>query len=304
VPPELNLLPPRLAEFIREANLTQWFSVPSVLNLLAKFDAVRQGDFPRLRRVLWCGEAIPTPTLIYWMRRLPHVRFTNLYGPTEATIASSYYTVESCPASEREPIPIGRACRGEELMVLDGQLQPVPAGEIGELYIRGVGLSPGYWRDLDKTRSAFILRPGGTGPRDRIYKTGDLARRGEDGLYYFLGRADTQIKSRGYRIELGEIEAALHSLQSLREVAVVAIQSEGFEGWLICCAYVPAPENDLSANSLRKNLSGLVPGYMLPARWMRHDALPKNDNGKIDRPRLKNAFLAAEARQAQMEDVK
>jgi len=301
VPPEHNLLPPNLAQFVRESGLTQWFSVPSVLNLMAKFDVVRQGDFPSLRRVLWCGEAIPTPTLIYWMRRLPHTRFTNLYGPTEATIASSYYTVTRCPENEREPIPIGTACGGEELMVLDGQLRPVATDEIGDLYIRGVGLSPGYWRDPDKTRNAFLSTPDGTGPQDRIYKTGDLARRGADGLYHFVGRADTQIKSRGYRIELGEIEAALHSLPGLREGAIVAIQSEGFEGWLICCAYVAAADRDVSPNSLRKGLAGLVPGYMLPARWMRYDLLPKNDNGKIDRPRLKDAFLAAESRQAQME---
>jgi amino acid adenylation domain-containing protein len=299
VPPELNLPPPKLAQFIRDASLTQWFSVPSVLNLMAKFDAVRHGDFPSLRRVLWCGEALPTPTLIYWMRRLPHARFTNLYGPTEATIASSCYTVARCPGDEREAIPIGSACGGEEILVLDGQLRPVAAGEIGDLYIRGVGLSPGYWRDPEKTRAAFLPYPGGTGPRDRIYKTGDLARLGDDGLIHFIGRADTQIKSRGYRIELGEIEAALHPLACVRESAVVAIQSEGFEGWLICCAYVPA-EKDVSTNSLRRNLSELIPGYMLPARWMRYDALPKNDNGKIDRPRLRNAFLAAESREAQL----
>jgi len=299
VPPELNLLPPKLAQLIRDESLTQWFSVPSVLNLMAKFDAVRHGDFPSLRRVLWCGEALPTPTLIYWMHRLPHARFTNLYGPTEATIASSCYTVARCPADEREAIPIGSACGGEELLVLDGQLRPVAAGEIGDLYIRGVGLSPGYWRDPEKTRAAFLPYPGGTGPRDRIYKTGDLARVGDDGLIHFIGRADTQIKSRGYRIELGEIEAALHPLASLRESAVVAIQSEGFEGWLICCAYVPA-EQDVSPNVLRKRLSELVPGYMLPARWMRYDALPKNDNGKIDRPRLRNAFLAAESREVHL----
>jgi amino acid adenylation domain-containing protein len=301
VPPELNLLPPRLAQFMRDAALTQWFSVPSALNLMAKFDAVRQGDFPSLRRVLWCGEALPTPTLMYWMRRLPHVRFTNLYGPTETTIASSYYTVPRCPTDEREPIPIGGACAGEELLILDGQLRPAPAGEIGDLYLRGVGLSPGYWGDHEKTRSAFLPCPGGSGPRDRIYKTGDLARRGSDGFVYFIGRADTQIKSRGYRIELGEIEAALHSLPALQESAVVAIPSEGFEGSLICCAYVPAAGHDATASALRKSLTALVPGYMLPARWMRLELLPKNENGKIDRPRLRNVFAQVESRQPQME---
>jgi amino acid adenylation domain-containing protein len=296
VPPELNLLPHKLAQFIREARLTQWFSVPSVLNLMANFDTVRQGDFPALRRVLFAGEAIPTPTLIHWMRRLPHAQFTNLYGPTETTIVSSYYTLPRCPASEREPVPIGTACDGEQLLVLDEQLQPVARGDIGDLYIRGVGVSPGYWRDPEKTRNAFLSCPGGEGPSDRIYKTGDLARLGADGLYYFVGRADTQIKSRGYRIELGEIEAALNSLPGLRESAVVAIKSAGFEGWLICCAYVPAPDSDVSPESLRKGLAGLVPVYMLPARWMAFDVLPKNVNGKFDRPGLKDEFLRTESR--------
>jgi len=296
VPPELNLLPHKLAQFIREARLTQWFSVPSVLNLMANFDVVRQDDFPALRRVLFAGEVLPTPTLIHWMRRLPHVQFTNLYGPTETTIVSSYYTVPRCPADEREPIPIGSACGGEELMVLDEQLRPVAPGEIGDLYIRGVGVSPGYWRDLEKTRSVFLPWRDGAGTHDRIYKTGDLARRGDDGLFHYVGRADTQIKSRGYRIELGEIETALHSLPGLRESAVVAIKSEGFEGWLICCAYVPASDIGVSVQSLRKCLAEVLPAHMLPARWIRYDALPKNDNGKIDRPRLREGFSSVESR--------
>jgi amino acid adenylation domain-containing protein len=299
VPQELNLLPHKLAQFIREAPLTQWFSAPSVLNLMAKFDVFAHDDFPRLRRVMWCGEVIPTPTLIHWMRRLPHARFTNLYGPTEATIASSYYSVPRCPRNEREQIPIGGACAGEELLILDGRLQPVAPGDSGDLYIRGTGLSPGYWRDPEKTDSVFLRLRGGSGPGDRIYKTGDLARRGADGLFYFLGRTDTQIKSRGYRIELGEIEAALHSLPQLQESAVVAIQTEGFEGWLICCAYVPA-ERDVAAENLRQSLAARLPGYMLPSRWMQRNAIPRNANGKIDRPRLKHAFIVAESRRARV----
>jgi amino acid adenylation domain-containing protein len=305
IPPELNLLPHKLAQFIRDARLTQWFSVPSVLNLLANFDVVRQDDFPTLRRVLFAGEVLPTPTLIHWMRRLPHASFTNMYGPTETTIVSSYYTVPRCPTDARDPIPMGTACAGEELLVLDEHLRPVVPGDMGDLYIRGVGLSPGYWGDPEKTHQAFLPCPGGAGPQDRIYKTGDIARHGADGLFYFAGRADTQIKSRGYRIELGEIEAALHALPGLQESAVVAIKSEGFEGWLICCAYVPAADHDISITSLREGLAKLVPGYMLPARWMRYDNLPKNDNGKIDRPRLMNQFVGAEPRpgKLQMEDA-
>ena len=292
MPPELSLLPHKVAELIRESELTQWFSVPSVLNYMAKFDAVRPGDFPSLRRVLWCGEVLPTPSLIYWMRRLPHVTFTNLYGPTEATIASSYYTVPACPAAEDEVIPIGRACGGEQLLVLDDALQPVPPGEVGDLYIRGVGLSPGYWRDAEQTRRAFLPCRGGTGPADRIYRTGDLATLGTDGLIRYLGRADFQVKTRGYRVELGEIEAALHALGTLRECAVVGVQSRDFDGTAICCAYVPADHATVTPAALRAALAAALPPYMVPSRWRVLDVLPKTSNGKIDRRPLQELFAA------------
>jgi amino acid adenylation domain-containing protein len=295
VPPHLNLLPNKVADFIRAAELTQWFSVPSILNYMAKLDVVRPHDFPTLRRLLWCGEVFPTPALKYWMTRLPHVTFTNLYGPTEATIASSYYTVPRCPADERAATPIGTGCAGEELLVLDAGLRPVRSGEIGDLYIRGVGLSPGYWREPDKTRAVFLPNPFRADPADRIYKTGDLARIGDDGLVYFVGRADSQVKSRGYRIELGEIEAALSALDCAQECAVVAIPTDGFEGAVICCAYVPAPGVEVTPPLLRQRLSALLPTYMLPSRWMALAALPKNINGKCDRTRLRAEFHRSEA---------
>jgi amino acid adenylation domain-containing protein len=286
VPPELNLLPHKVAGLIREHALTQWFSVPAMLNLLAKADAAGGGDFPSLRRVLWCGEVLPTPTLQYWMRRVPHARFTNLYGPTETTIASSYYTVPACPEDPRAPIPIGRACAGEELLVLDHDLRPVPPGDTGELYVAGVGLSPGYWRDPDKTAAAFVSWPRDGGVV-RLYRTGDLARVGEDGAVYFLGRADTQIKTRGYRVELGEVEAALASLAELRESAAIAVDTGGFEGVVIGCAYAPAADHAPTPAQLRTALARLLPPYMLPALWLELPALPRNPNGKVDRPALR-----------------
>ncbi|MBV7340138.1 amino acid adenylation domain-containing protein [Chloroflexi bacterium TSY] len=289
VSPKLNLLPHKLAEFIRESELTQWFSVPSLLNYMAKFDVVQQDDFPTLKRLLWCGEVFPTPGLIYWMQRLPHVTFTNLYGPTEATIASSYYTVPRCPEDETKSVPIGVACAGEQLLVLDEARQPIPAGEVGDLYISGVGLSPGYWKDSEKTKAAFSS-VNGHGPEQRVYKTGDLARIGEEGLVYFHGRADSQIKSRGYRIELGEIESALSAIDYVDECAVVAVDESGFGGAIICCAYVPTLGIEVTPVLLRKQLSEHLPNYMLPARWMAFEEFPKNVNGKIDRQRLKEQF--------------
>jgi acyl-coenzyme A synthetase/AMP-(fatty) acid ligase len=265
------------------------------LNYMAKFDVVRQDDFPTLKRLLWCGEVFPTPRLIYWMKRIPRAQFTNLYGPTETTVASSYYTVPACPEDPNAQIPIGVSCEGEELLVLDDAMRRCAPGETGNLYIRGVGLSAGYWLDEEKTRAMFIPNPFAPVPGDRLYRTGDLARVENDGLVYFLGRSDSQIKSRGYRIELGEIEAALSTLPELAESAVVAVQLEGFEGATICCGYVSVAAGRATPSLLKKRLGKTVPSYMIPARWRAYDKLPQNANGKIDRRRLREQFEETDA---------
>lgn len=290
VPPEVSLLPHRLADFVRESALTQWFSVPAALGYMARYGVVSEGDFPCLRRVLWCGEVLPTPVLRHWMMRLPHATFTNLYGPTEATIASSHHTVPECPEDDRAAVPIGVPCAGESLLVLDGKLDPAPPGEIGDLYIAGAGLSPGYWRDPAKTAAAFLTRVAADGRGERLYRTGDLARVGDDGLVYFVGRADTQIKCRGHRVELGEVESALQGITGLAEHAVVATDTGGFEGAVICCAFVPAPGSGVTAAQVRADLGRLLPGYMLPSRWQSLPALPRNANGKVDRGALRRSF--------------
>jgi len=290
IPPELSTLPNKLADFIRESGLTQWFSVPAVLNYMAKFDVVGFDDFPALRRVMWAGDVLPTSALIYWMKRLPHAAFTNLYGPTETTVVSSHHTVPCCPRDAQSVIPIGSACEGEQLLVLDELMRPLPRGVVGELYIAGVGVAAGYWRDEERTNAAFVHHP--YVPTERLYKTGDLAKVGDDGLVYFLGRSDSQIKSRGYRIELGEVEAAVGGLDGIRECAVVAVHVGGFESVAICCAYA-ATANGTTPAVVRRELSRLIPGYMLPAHWLALDALPTNANGKIDRRRVQDLFEAS-----------
>jgi acyl-coenzyme A synthetase/AMP-(fatty) acid ligase len=170
-------------------------------------------------------------------------------------------------------------------------LQPVPPGVIGDLYIHGVGLSPGYWKNDEKTREAFVYPPGRSDAASRMYRTGDLARLGEDGLVYFIGRADSQVKSRGHRIELGEIETALLTSPELADCTVVALPSDGFEGATICCAFVAARDASPTPASLRRFLKTRLPSYMLPSRWLASERLPTNANGKNDRKALKELFL-------------
>jgi len=290
VPSTVNINPADTAAWIRSCGLTQWFSVPSALNLLVRFEVVERGDFPALRRLIWCGEVLPTPTLIELMERLPHAAFTNLYGPTEATIASSWYQVASVPTDPTEPVPIGRPCAGERLVVLDDSGAEVDRDVVGDLYIGGVGLSPGYWRDTEKT--AAVFQTGQTDPAtdERLYKTGDLAKQLADGNYLFVGRSDSQIKSRGHRIELGEIENALQAVPTIDDSAVVAVESGGFDGTTICAAFVaPSP---VKPGAVAKELATQIPRYMIPQRWKQLDELPTNVNGKVDRPKLRELFEA------------
>lgn len=292
VDPNLNLLPTTIVDFMAERRLVQWFSVPSVLRAIAARDGLAGRELPALRRLLWCGEALPTVTLRYWMEHLPAVEFTNLYGPTEATIASSYHTVESCPAKDSEPVPIGVACGGESLHVLDDGLRPVAPDVVGQLFLGGVGLSPGYWRDGERTAEAFV-ESRHVPDAGRLYRTGDLARIDDNGLAHFLGRNDRQIKSRGFRIELDEIAGALAGLDELSHSAVVAVDTPGFEGTTICAAYVLKPTSDASPASLRTQLANAIPSYMLPGRWLAVAEIPTTPNGKIDHRAVIELFAEA-----------
>jgi amino acid adenylation domain-containing protein len=293
VPPAANLLPHELAAFIRRSELTQWFSVPSALVFMLRAGAIQEDDFPRLRRLLWCGEVLPTPALAELMRLVPHAAYCNLYGPTEATIASTYHAVPEVPIDVAKPVPIGRPCGGEEVSVLDDELRSVADGTVGELCISGAGVSPGYWRDQERTARAFVTDERG----ERVYRTGDLGLRDEEGLLHFIGRSDTQIKSRGYRIELGDVEATLQTLPVLADVAVVAIDADDFSGVRICCAFVAAGGQQLHGAKVRAEAARVLPAYMLPNEWLALETLPRTANGKVDRPAIRAQFMpAAESR--------
>ncbi|WP_338597083.1 amino acid adenylation domain-containing protein [Saccharopolyspora sp. SCSIO 74807] len=287
VPAEANQLPNSLAEFIRESALTRWLSVPSVLTAMVARNVVGQHDFPALRTIIWAGDALAPADLRHLMERLPHVGFTNVYGATEGAIASTVHDVADI-AECAEPIPLGRAIDGEELLVLSATGRPAGVGEVGELCIGGVGLTPGYWDDPATTEQSFVQHPPSSGRR--WYRTGDLARVDAGGVHHFHGRSDRQIKSRGYRIELDEIALALNEFEDLADSAVVSVHVGGFERNRICAAYVPKDGPPARPAELRKRLAESLPAYMLPARWKELEAMPRNQNGKIDHQALRDLF--------------
>jgi len=230
------------------------------------------------------GEALLGETLGYWRKQNPSVRLVNEYGPTEATVGCCVYEVPAgmVPASA---VPIGRPIANVRLYVLDRNLQPVPIGVPGELYIAGDGLALGYHRRPELTAERFIQDPFSSDADTRMYKTGDLVRYRPDGNLMFLGRLDHQVKIRGFRVELNEIEAALVGHPGIREAAVIA--SEEVPGDRRLVAYlVPRQAVTLTDLQVRGFLKQKLPDYMLPARYVFLDSLPLTSNGKVDRRAL------------------
>ncbi|MFE7275303.1 amino acid adenylation domain-containing protein [Streptomyces sp. NPDC057623] len=241
------------------------------------------GCFTGLRQVWTGGEAVPAAAVRRVLDACPGLTVTDGYGPTETTTFATY---RPCPpgAPVPDPLPIGRPLDGMRAHVLDGTLQPVPTGTVGELYVAGPGVARGYLNRPDATAERFVADPFGP-PGARMYRTGDRVRVTPDGELAFLGRADGQIKLRGFRIEPGEIEAALAGHPGVAQaVAVVRADPPG-DRRLVAYA-VPAEGAAPAPDALRDHLAARLPDYMVPSALVVLDRLPLTANGKLDRAAL------------------
>jgi amino acid adenylation domain-containing protein len=282
------LFPIDTLNFIREHEITIWCSVPSLLTYMMKTRVLGKKELPSLRAITFCGEVMPTTTLIGWMRAYPNVRYINQYGPAETTCASMYYEIDKLPEDPRIPIPIGKAMDNTNVFSLDGAGKTTAVGEMGELYIGGSGVGLGYWRDKVKTENVFIQNPIHDDFREVVYRTGDFVKLRKDGYYDFLGRTDTQIKYMGHRIELGEIERSLQVNGSIVDSAVVSIDDEK-RGGIIIVAFLCLSEGG-SIESVKKDLKCNLPTYMIPKRFIILDEIPISPNGKTNYLLLKGLY--------------
>ena len=242
-----------------------------------------------LRRVICSGEALPAELRDRVGKYLPQVQLENLYGPTEASIDVTRW---ACAGDQSAEVPIGRPIWNTQAYVLDGGLEPVPAGVVGELYIAGVGLARGYLNRASLTAERFVADPNGCVRGSRMYRTGDLARWRSDGVLEFLGRADAQVKLRGFRIEPGEIEAALAGQSGVSQAAVIA-RPDGSGGQRLIGYVVAAPGAVLETAALRAALSRQLPDYMVPSALVVLERLPLTPNGKLDRRALPEPELGS-----------
>ena len=228
------------------------------------------------------GEALPASTVRLWRRIQPDVRIVNEYGPTETVVGCTIFDVPE-DVVQGHSTPIGHPIANTRIYILDGNLQPSPIGVAGEIYIGGAGVARGYLNRPELTAERFLLDPFWNEPNARMYKTGDLGRWRADGAIEYLGRNDFQVKIRGFRIELGEIEARLAEYPGVREA--IALAREDTPGDKRLVAYYVGEEG-LDAKALRTHLAAALPDYMVPAAYVKLDALPLNANGKLDRQTL------------------
>ena len=279
-------LPLFLLQALDQHGVTAVNWATSAFHLAASSGALEKCVPHALRKIVVGGEALQARYVNMWKRAIPEAELYNMYGPTETTVDCAALHLTRTYRDD-EPIPIGRACRNMQLLLLKDDLTEAAPGETGELCVRGSGLAAGYFADAEKTNSAFIQNPLCPDYRDILYRTGDMAVQREDGKFYFLARRDGQIKHMGYRIELGEIETALYSVDGLHDAVCFydAMRDR------IVCVYA----GDLDTNTLAKALRTALPKYMLPNVYEKLDALPHNANGKLDRAALKERFLHAQS---------
>jgi amino acid adenylation domain-containing protein len=276
--PAKQLMAP--GKFIKDHQLTIWYSVPSIALFMQRLGMLTPGAFPCLRWSLFVGEALPLHSVQAWKAAAPNSILENTYGPTEATVICTAQRLTDPPnvTPNRGIIAIGDPFEGVGADVVDSALNPVPWPEPGELILSGRQLARGYLNDPEKTAALFPVLKG-----KRWYRTGDLVCRDKGGSFHFLGRIDNQVKILGNRVELEEVDAHLREIAHTDMVASVAWPLvDGRATGIV--AFHCAPK--ATREEVREGMKKRVPDYMIPHRIHYMEALPLGSTGKTDRKAL------------------
>jgi D-alanine--poly(phosphoribitol) ligase subunit 1 len=277
--------PKLLYRSLAASGVTTWVSTPSFAHFCLADEGFNRTLLPRVQRFLFCGERLPAQVAATLRQRFPGAEVWNTYGPTEATVATTSVQIDDSVLQAHASLPVGRPMPGTEVLVTNEQGAVLGEREAGEIVVAGPNVAHGYLGREHSAPSPFFSYQG-----KRAYRTGD---RGffRDGLLFFEGRIDQQIKLNGHRIELGDVEANLRRLDVVRDGAVLPVRKKELISSL--AAFVVLHARDDSSNfelarQIRGKLGAHLPAYMLPRRIVFLDALPLTANGKVDRVALAN----------------
>ncbi|MGH9335342.1 MAG: amino acid adenylation domain-containing protein, partial [Vicinamibacteria bacterium] len=283
---EVRRDPVELLSYLGRHSVERLFLPFVALQQLVETAASRKVNLPALREVITAGEQLRiTPSLRAFFASHPSSRLENQYGPTESHVVTAF-PLEG-PVSDWAPMsPIGRPIANDETYVLDSELEPVPRGVAGEIYLGGDGLARGYHGRPEPTAERFVPDPFSGRPGARLYRTGDLGRILRDGNLQYLGRADSQVKLRGFRVEPGEIEHVLSEHPKVRDTAVVVREDARANPRLVAYVVPSSPADAPSGAELRESLKRRLPEYMVPSLFVVLEELPLTPSGKLDRRSL------------------
>ena len=265
VPGHSVWMPRFLVQFLREADITCWYSVPSILGGMLQEGQMARQEYPSLRLILFAGEVFRGPDVARLQAAVPRAVCANLYGPTETNVVTCCRVPHGFDGSR--PLPIGQPCSYAKIMV---------DAASGELLAGGDSLMRGYWNRPEDTQRVFVSLEG-----ERYYRTGDRVSRSPDGNYLFHGRLDRQVKRRGFRIELGEIETALAGREDILEAAAVAVE-DGKKGTVIITFVRTRSDGAVTLIEAKAHCARTLPLYMLPDHIVFLNAIPKGSRGKVD----------------------
>jgi len=287
--PEKMLLAP--AKYIRKNEITVWFSVPSLANIMDKFRMIKKDSFPLLKYSLFCGEALPYKLAQKWQDAAPNSILENIYGPTEATIGITHYRWNKENPEENKQynniLSIGCIFDSQFYKILNEKKKQVADNESGELYLGGSQITNMYWKNNNKTKENFVKLPFS---ESKIwYKTGDIVKQDKSGNLFFISRKDNQIKIQGYRVELREIDNVIIDYTKINDVVSIAYSIDNITEKKI---YTFVAENKLySEKQIFEYCNKSLPKYMIPENVFFIQSLPLNDNGKIDRNELSKILI-------------
>ena len=284
IPKAYFMFPNSVVDMLDENHVTILIWAVSALCLLNRLHGLKHKVPADIKKILFSGEAMPIRQLHAWQSCYPDAMFVNLYGPTEITCNCTYHILER-EYTEEEKLPIGIPFPNERVFLLDEDnhlIEPGSVGKIGELCVAGTTLALGYYRNAAATAKAFAANPLNPDYPETIYRTGDLASYGGDGLLYFAGRKDFQIKHMGHRIELEEIE---HALAAIPEIEGAACFYDREKNKVVAC-YIGIDDKKYLITAMKKK----VPDYMVPNVFCKVDMLPLNKNGKTDKKLLEAQY--------------